>query len=148
MKIANLIQRPVISCTVHETLERAAQLMLDHDVGCLPVIDEEGHVAGMITDRDICMAAYSHGVPLRAIGTATAMSRRVFSCTEADDVADVERIMAEHHIHRMPVIDAQGHPVGIVSIDDIARAARTGGVSAAEVVSTMADVSAPRTLSR
>jgi CBS domain-containing protein len=45
------------------------------DVGCLAVLDEDGHVVGMVTDRDLCMAAYTQGKPLFAIPVSIAMSR-------------------------------------------------------------------------
>jgi len=146
MKITNLIRRSVTSCTTHDNLEHAAQLMWEHDIGCLPVIDEQGHVAGMITDRDMCMAAYTQGAPLRAIPVMTAMAKHVFTCTEADDVDAVERAMSEHQIRRMPVIDDQGHPIGIISLNDIARAASAGKLPATEVTATLAAVSTPRSL--
>ena len=146
MKISSLIHRSVTSCTTHDNLERAAQLMWENDVGCLPVIDAQGHVAGMITDRDVCMATYTQGEPLRAIPIATAMAKRVFSCAETDEVDAVERAMSQNQIRRMPVIDAQGHPIGIVSINDIARAASTGKLPASQVASTLAAVSAPRSM--
>jgi CBS domain-containing protein len=146
MKVSSLIRHEVTSCTIHDNLERAAQLMWDHDVGCLPVIDDRGHVAGMITDRDTCMAAYTQGAPLRSIPVTTAMARRVYSCRETDDVDAVEKVMRDHQIRRMPVIDEQGHPIGIVSLNDIARAASTGTVPARDVVATLAAVSAPRAI--
>jgi len=74
------------------------------------------------------------------------MSHHVFSCTENDDLKTVERTMSQHQIRRMPVIDAQGHPVGILSLNDIVRAASAGKVAPAEVTSTLAAVSAPRPL--
>ena len=144
MKISSLIRRDVISCTTQDDLQRAAQLMWDHDIGCLPVIDAQGHVTGMITDRDICMAAYTQGMPLRAIPVALAMAKHIFSCSADDELAAVERTMSEHQIRRMPVIDDQGHPIGIISLNDIARAAAAGGVPATEVTSTLAAVTAPR----
>lgn len=146
MNVSSLIRRDVTSCTIHDNLERAAQLMWDHDVGCLPVVDDQGHVAGVVTDRDACMAAYTQGVPLRAIAVTTAMAKRVFACREADDIDAVEKEMREHQIRRMPVIDEQGHPIGIISLNDIARAASAGTVPAREVVATLAAVSAPREL--
>lgn len=146
MKVSSLLQRNITSCTIHDTLERAAELMWDHDIGCLPVIDDQGHVAGMITDRDICMAAYTRGASLRGVPVTTAMARHVYSCTENDDVTAVERVMSEHQIRRMPVIDAQGHPIGLVSINDIARAASAGTLPAAEVAATLTAVSARRSL--
>jgi CBS domain-containing protein len=146
MKIASLVHHDVTTCTIHDNLAQAAQLMWDRDIGCLPVIDDQGHVAGMITDRDICMAAYTQGSPLHAMPVTIAMAKHVFSCTPSDELAAVERIMSEHQIRRMPVIDAQGHPVGIVSLNDLARASITGEVPAAEITATLAAVSAPRSL--
>lgn len=144
MKIEKLAHRNVTSCTVHDNLDRAAQLMWERDVGCLPVIDDQGHVAGMITDRDVCMAAYTQGAPLQSIPVTTAMAKRVFSCTADDDVAEVERTMREQQIRRMPVIDDRGHAIGIVSINDLARAAAIGSVPPDEVATTLAAVTAPR----
>jgi CBS-domain-containing membrane protein len=146
MKMANLVRHDVTSCSIHDNLDRAAQLMWDRDIGCLPVIDDQGHVAGMVTDRDVCMAAYTQGLPLRAIPVTTAMAKHVFSCGIDDELESVERTMSEHQIRRMPVIDDQGHPVGIVSLNDLARAATLGKVPASEITSTLAAVSAPRTL--
>lgn len=144
MNVSSLLRHDVTCCTIHDNLERAAQLMWDHDIGCLPVIDDQGHVAGMITDRDACMAAYTQGAPLRAIPVTTPMTRRVFSCREADEVDVVEKVMREHQIRRMPVIDDQGHPIGILSLNDIARAASAGTVPARDVVATLAAVTASR----
>ena len=144
MKVASLIQRDLTSCTIHDDLQRAAHLMWERDVGCLPVIDDQGHVAGMITDRDVAMAAYTRGIPLRGIPITGAMARQVFSCAETAEVEVVERMMREHKVHRMPVIDDQGHPIGIISIIDLARAAQAGAVPPGDVTSTLAAVSAPR----
>jgi len=146
MNVSNLIRRHVTSCSIDDNLERAAQLMWNHDIGCLPVIDHQGHVAGMVTDRDACMAAYTQGVPLRAIPVTSAMASQVFSCREVDDVDDVETMMRQHQIRRMPVIDDQGHPIGIISLNDIARAARIGTVPARDVITTLAAVVEPRPL--
>lgn len=146
MNVSNLIRRHVTSCSIDDNLERAAQLMWNHDIGCLPVIDHQGHVAGMVTDRDACMAAYTQGVPLRAIPVTSAMASQVFSCRDVDDVDDVETTMREHQIRRMPVIDDQGHPIGIISLNDIARAARIGTVPARDVITTLAAVVEPRPL--
>ena len=144
MKISSLVQHDVTSCHVHDTLDRAAQLMWEHDVGCLPVIDDEGRVAGMITDRDTCMAAYTRGEPLRAISVETAMAKQVFACHETDDVDAINHAMSAHQIRRMPVIDDLGHLAGIVSLNDLARAAKAGRVSPTEIASTMVAVAKPR----
>jgi CBS domain-containing protein len=145
MKVSKLMRPDVITCRTIDSLERAAQLMWDHDIGCVPVIDENGRVAGMITDRDICMAAYTRGAPLRAIPVVSTMARDVYSCGPDDDLASVEREMGRHQIRRMPVIDAHGQPIGIVSLNDIARASQgANSVSMKEVATTLAAICAPR----
>jgi CBS domain-containing protein len=144
MKVSSLMH-PAITCRTTDTLERAAQLMWDHDIGCVPIVDEQGHLAGMITDRDVCMAAYTRGTALSAIQVGTAMARRVYSCGPDDELRDVERTMSERQIRRMPVIDGNGHPIAVISLNDIARAsAQKNGVPASEVAATLAAVCAPR----
>jgi CBS domain-containing protein len=146
MKIARLVHRSVMFCTTHDSLERAAQLMWECDIGCLPVVDAQGHIAGMITDRDVCMAAYMQGTLLRAIQVADVMSKQVYSCHEDVEIDAIERVMRQHQIRRMPVIDDDSHPVGIISINDLARAASVGQLPASEVAFTLAAVSAPRSV--
>jgi CBS domain-containing protein len=145
MKVSQLMTRDVVTCGKLDDLARAAQLMWEHDVGALPVVDEDGHVAGMITDRDIAMAAYTRGVPLHEIPALVAMAQRVFTCTAEDDLAAVEKTMRECQIRRMPVVDRKGHPVGIIALNDLARAsAGAAEVTPSEVASTLAAVCAPR----
>ena len=67
MKVAELMTRSVLAAHPQDSLARAAQMMWDHDCGALPVIDDSGRVLGMITDRDVCMAAYTQGRPLAEI---------------------------------------------------------------------------------
>lgn len=145
MKITNLVNRKVHSCAIHNNLEYAAQLMWDYDIGYLPVVDDQGCVAGVITDRDICMAAYTQGAPLRDIPVTTAMAKHVLVCGLADEVEIVERAMSKNQIRRMPVVDDRGCPIGILSLNDLARAASIGKVSSANIASVLAAVSAPRT---
>jgi CBS domain-containing protein len=146
VKVAALMHREVVTCRATDFLDVPARLMWEHDIGSVPVIDDEGHVSGMITDRDICMAAYTQGQPLPAIPISLAMSRHVFACTADDSLGEVERTMRERQIRRMPVIDDHKHPVGIVTLNDIARASQRDGVTAKEVASTLAAIGAPRAL--
>jgi CBS domain-containing protein len=146
MNVSSLVHRDAVTCRTHDTLERAAQLMWDHDIGCLPVVSDNGRVAGMITDRDICMAAYTQGKPLRAIPVTGPMAKLVHACALDDDLHEVEKAMQRWQIRRMPVIDAAGHPVGVISLNDIARASQADGVPASEVAATLAAICAPHPL--
>jgi len=155
MKVKDLMTTEVKSCREYCTLNSAAQMMWEHDIGCVPIVDQENRVIGMLTDRDLCMGAYIQGVPLTAASVMSAMSREVsrevFSCHPQDDLASVERLMREKQIHRVPLVDAEGRLTGTISLNDIAREAaqesrtkKSREVSAAEIAGTMASVCAPR----
>lgn len=151
MKVRELMTTEVKCCAIYNTLNTAAQTMWDNDIGCVPIVERDGRVVGMLTDRDICMAAYIQGVALSGALVTSAMSKEVFSCAPDDDVAGAERLMREKQIRRLPVIDARGHLAGILSLNDIAREAqreaeakKTREVTDAEIARVMASVCAPR----
>jgi len=122
MKVYELMNGCVITCGPLDSLERAAQLLWEHDCGVLPVIDDEDRVVGVITDRDICMGAYTRGQCLSDLTVADSMSPTVVGCRLEDDVALVAQRMAEHGVRRLPVVDHKGRIQGIVSLNDLARA--------------------------
>jgi len=152
MKIKEIMQRNVKVCTQDDTLNTAARLMWDNDCGCVPVIasDGNGAIIGMISDRDICMAAYTQGKSLNDIPVTVAMSHSVLSCKPNDDLALVEAVMREARIHRLPVVDDSGAVVGIVSLTDIARNSLSLGDgrvalgAQAEIARTLAAIREPR----
>lgn len=151
MKVKDLMTADVMCCADYNTLNTAAQMMWENDIGCVPVVNHEGHVIGMLTDRDICMSAYTQGVPLTGATVTSAMSREIFSCAADDDIRAVEKLMREKQVHRLPVVDRKGRPVGLISLNDIARAAakevetkQARQVSDSEVAQVLASVCAPR----
>lgn len=150
MKVKELMARDVYAVSADDSLNEAAHIMWEHDCGCVPVVDQELHVVAMLTDRDICMAAYTQGVRLDRARVASAMSRRLFWCEPDDDLAAAEKVMREVQVRRLPVIDREGHLVGILSLNDIARkAARDQGrrapreVGESEVGAVLAAISEP-----
>ena len=104
-------------------LDQAARLMWDGNCGSVPIVDGTGRAIAMLTDRDICMAAYTQGKPLHEISVGIAMSKSLQSCALEDTIEHVERLMAEHQIRRIPVLDPAGRPVGMLSLSDLARVA-------------------------
>jgi CBS domain-containing protein len=105
---------------VNDFLHVVAKLMWDYDCGALPVVREDGRLVGMITDRDICMGAYLQGHALDEILVSTVMSRRPVSARADQPITDALSLMAEHQIRRVPVVDAEGKPIGLVSLNDLA----------------------------
>jgi CBS domain-containing protein len=146
MKISELMTRTVQVCRATDTLDRAAQLMWDHDIGTLVVVDEHGQVIGMITDRDACMAAYTRGGALCDIPVEVAMSKHVVTCRPDDSDTAVAELMAKHKIRRVPVVDDAHRPIGILSLNDLARTMAHGrNVPATAVAGTLAAICEHRT---
>ena len=146
MYLNEVMNQPVVVCPENATLDHAARLMWEQDCGIMPVIDEEGRLVGVVTDRDICMSAYTQGLPLNAIAVTTAMARTVVAGHEDDSIESAEQLMQDNQIRRLPVVDREGRPVGMVSLNDLARlvaqARRT--TSDRELVQTLAAICRPR----
>ena len=126
MTIEPFMSRRVHHCRPDHTLAYAASRMWDHDCGCLPVCVDDGgpRVIGMLTDRDICMAALFQGRPLGELKVADAMSRDIRVCELDDRPEDVELLMRETKIRRLPVTDGAGGLVGIATVERSERRAR------------------------
>ncbi len=146
MKLEQRIQQPVVKVGADDDLHRAAQLLWEHDCGALVVVDIEGKLVGMLTDRDICMAAWSRGLPLSSIPVRTAMATHVVRCRASDSDEDAARLMASHQVRRLPIVDADDRPLGLVALADLARAAATARDPAAarRITETLAAVSRRR----
>jgi len=102
-----------------ESLQRAAQVMDELNVGALPVCDHSGLV-GIITDRDITVRATAAGLAPTATTVADVMTEHARSCTGDQLVSEVMQQMADVQIRRLPVIDGERRVVGIVSLGDLA----------------------------
>jgi CBS domain-containing protein len=152
MKVEQLMTKTVATCRTGDTLSDAARIMWEHDCGVVPIVenDESLRVVGMLTDRDVCMAAYTKGSPLAQIRVRDVMSTAIRSCRSGVDVAEAEGLMRQAQLHRLPVVDDADQLLGVISLADIAReAAREVGsrrqeVSIAEVGETIAAISQPR----
>src|SRR5678816_3720220 len=118
MLAKDLMTSPTITVHVNDPLNVAAQKMWDADIGALAVVNDEGKLTGMITDRDICMAAYTQGCALDSLLVNCAMSRHPISARPEHDVGEVGQLMAKYQVRRIPVVDDAGKPVGIVSMND------------------------------
>jgi CBS domain-containing protein len=119
MKVQDLMTSSVKSCRPETNLAAVAVQMWDGDCGVVPVVDEEGKLQGVVTDRDICIAVATKGRRAEEISAGEMMSRQVFSCFPENDPRVALQIMAEHKVHRLPVVDLTGQLLGIISINDM-----------------------------
>jgi CBS-domain-containing membrane protein len=153
MKVEEIMSIDLETCCADDTLGRAAQIMWEHDCGAVPVVDAEAHVVGMLTDRDICMAAYTQGRPLSEIRVSSVCSRNVFTCKVTEPIESVEALMSSARVRRIPVIDHEDRLCGIVSIGDLAQhvhepTRQADGLSYESVASTIAAISQPAVVHR
>ena len=154
MRIEQLMTKEVATCGPEDSLNRAAQIMWEHDCGFVPVVEPGGSRRGLgvLTDRDACMAAYTHGQSLLQIRVKDVMSRKVRSCKPTDDVAKADATMREARIHRLPVVDESNQLLGVISLADLARqagrevASRHPEISAAAIGETLAMIRQPRSI--
>jgi CBS domain-containing protein len=145
IRVGRLMSYDPRTCGPDDSSSQAAQIMWDNDCGCVPVVDAEGRAIGMITDRDICMAAFTRGKPLSEIPVSTVFSRNVVTVHEDEPVEAAEAAMRSHRVRRVPVVDARGRPVGILSLNDLARRAghHRGDVDVNDFVGTFAAICEP-----
>ena len=143
MQAKEIMTRDPACCTPDSRAEEAARLMSEHDCGAIPVVDGEGshHLVGVVTDRDIALRGVAQG---RGPGTPVSeiMTAGPECCSEKDDVHDVEDVMKRNQVRRVPIIDAKGELVGIISQADLARS-EGDQISDAEVGQVVERISEP-----
>ena len=148
MNVKEIMQEDVATCTPNDDVATAVTIMHDHKCGFLPVVDSHGLVVGVVTDRDLSIAAATkrHRTAER-IAVTDAMSHPVFSCFPDENLKVVLATMAKHHVRRLPVLDKQGHLKGVLSIDDIVQVPRQRGTpTAEEIVDAFKGIGAPRAI--
>jgi CBS domain-containing protein len=136
--IANLMTPEPVSVGPHDTVQRAAQLMDDLNVGSLPVC-RGAKLLGIVTDRDITVRATAAGLDPAATEVDLVMSDRVRCCSPHDTADEVMHQMASVQIRRMPVLDEDDRLVGIVSLGDLATREPAGVEETLRHISTPAE---------
>ena len=119
MMLKDLMTTPAITCRNAASLAEAARLMLDENRGCLPIVDGHGHLVGILTDRDVCLAVARHVSPRTPVRDV--MTRDVVSCREDDHLDAALVAMKQYRLRRIPVVSARGTLKGLISIDDAIR---------------------------
>lgn len=152
MKVQDIMTSDVQCCGPDTNLAAAAKMMWDSDCGAVPVLNVQGQVMGMITDRDICMATATKNKPASDITVWETVSGKVYTCHISDDVHAALNIMKREKVRRLPVVDEDGVLQGIVAMNDFvllageAKGGKAPAVSYEDVVRTMKTISAHRVL--
>jgi len=118
MKAKDIMSTDVVCLSRDDTVERAAQLMEQNDIGAIPVCDGS-RVVGIVTDRDIALRSLGAGGDGHQTVGQIMTTHPVVADPETD-VHEVARLMSEHQVRRNPIVQ-QGSLVGIVSLGDISK---------------------------
>jgi CBS domain-containing protein len=147
MNVGKLMSTDVRTCAPHHSLSCAAQQMWEGDFGCIPVVDDLQRIVGIITDRDICMAASLNGRAPGDLSVRDFMSHPVITCHPQDRLTDATAAMRQAQVRRLPVVEADGRLAGILSLADVAKhyaAAASVAPTSDEVGRTLGAVDQPR----
>ena len=118
MKVNEIMTGDAKAVRPENTLVEAAEVMRELDVGGVPVCDGR-KLRGMLTDRDIAIRAVADGRDPRQTRVRDTMSDGIVHVFDDQDVEEAARLMAQHQIRRLPVIDHKKQLVGIVSLGDL-----------------------------
>ena len=132
MKAKDLMTKDVACCTVDQSLQDAARLMVECDCGAIPVVDEMGAPIGVITDRDITCRTVARGINPLDHRAGDFMTSPVDTVSENTSLDDCCEIMERDQIRRLVVVDRSGKCCGMIAQADIAR--HTDEHHAAEVL--------------
>lgn len=145
MIVKEVMSTAVGTCAPETDLGAVIAIMRDRNCGFVPVVDSHGLVVGVVTDRDVCMAAGAKHRPPARISASETMSHPVFSCFTDENLKTVLVTMAKHRVRRLPVLNKTGHLEGVLSIDDIVQAPhRRGGPTADDIVAALKAIYAHR----
>jgi CBS domain-containing protein len=153
MSVKDLMTKNVKTCRPTDMLNAAARIMWEEDCGCVPVVGDDNQIVGMLTDRDICMAAYTRNQPPGSITVDSVMAKQLHACGPDETPAAAEQLMQLNQIRRLPVISYEGQLLGILSLCDLARAVAekkrdpTPGMNAAAIEATLAGICRSRSAS-
>ena len=155
MKVDEVMTRTVQTCHQGTNLAEAGAILLHNDCGALPVVNDQGKLTGMISDRDICIALITKNRLASDIPVWEVISgQTVYSCTPEQNVDKALTLMQERQVRRLPVTDAQGNLQGVLSINDLILLAngenksRKSGLAADDVLAALKAICAHRTEAR
>lgn len=140
MKVREIMTADPACCTAETTLQEVAQMMIDHDCGEIPIVDDTDMPIGVITDRDIVCRTVGRGLNPLDLTAGECMTAPCVTVTPEMSVEECCRILEDKKIRRVPVVDADGCCCGIVALADIAMHANKNAT--AEVIKEVSEPTA------
>lgn len=110
----------VVTLMPQQTVAAAVQLLTKNRIGAAPVVDEQGRIVGIVSERDIIRGMSEHAGALLGLPVSQLMTREVKTCLPEDRLVDLMNVMTFQRIRHLPVIQ-KGALCGIVSIGDVVK---------------------------
>ena len=141
MKVREVMTPNPVCCLPTDSAQKVAKALCENDVGSMPVVDNQQSrkLLGMITDRDLCCSVLGAGLDAKSTTIEKYISTKPVVCRDGENLESCERLMQEHQIRRIPIVDGEGRVIGIVSQADLALKAKPENVA-----KTVAQVSRPK----
>ncbi|WP_294149333.1 CBS domain-containing protein [uncultured Selenomonas sp.] len=135
MQVQDIMTKKVLTVRPETTVREVAEILVNHKISGVPVVEDDGRLVGIVSEGDLMskeilgaviyyngLREYKDAFDRMAANTAAAlMTKKVVTVKAYDDISDVARIMRDKHIKRVPVLDDEGHLIGIVSRQDIVK---------------------------
>jgi len=140
MKVRDIMTPDPVCCTPEDTAQKVAKILCEQNVGSVPVVlDQQSRkLLGMITDRDLCCHIVAAGLDPRNTKIEKSITLNPITCRDGENVENCERLMQEHQVRRIPIVDANDRCIGIVAQADVALREKPERVS-----KTVAEISKP-----
>ncbi|HEY6969489.1 MAG TPA: CBS domain-containing protein [Candidatus Angelobacter sp.] len=140
MKVREIMTSDPVCCTPEDSAQKVAKILCDQNIGSVPVVlDRQSRkLLGIITDRDLCCNIVAAGLDPKATKIDKFISLNPVSCRDGENLDNCERLMQEHQVRRIPVVDAEMRCIGILAQADLALREKPEKVS-----KTVAEISRP-----
>ena len=122
MKIRDIMTKDPACCVLSDSAQTVAKILCDRNIGSMPVVaDQQSRkLVGMITDRDLCCSVIAQGMDPKTTLIEKLITLAPANCRDGENVEHCERLMQEHQVRRIPIVDAEDRVIGIVSQADLA----------------------------
>lgn len=141
-QLRNVMTSDVVTVKDTQTVQEAAALMSEHNIGSIPVVNSRGDMVGIITDRDITLRTTAQGEGTQTPVSEVMTAQQVVQATPDMDVQQAAQLMAQQQIRRLPVVE-NGKIVGMVSLGDLA-VDNMSDEAAGEALSNISEPSEPQ----
>ncbi|AVQ98816.1 CBS domain-containing protein [Oceanobacillus sp. M65] len=141
-QLRNIMTSDVFTVSSTQSIQDAAKIMSDNNIGAIPVVDQSGSMVGIITDRDITLRSTAQGEAANTPVSEVMTAQKIVQGTPDMDVHEAVQLMSQQQIRRLPVTE-NGHVIGMVALGDLAVDSQYNN-EAEQALSTISTPSAPQ----